>query len=220
MYIKLEPRLYNTELHTDSYATVLRLGRVIQTPHTTTILEVGPQLLNYRSEPVFSIDGAIESYWTINNSVEVYGRWYPSYVEGYGNKAIYNTLAAGTVLRLNGGVVDVNQYSGLAALSKGQYLKAEQEVSTYNGFLWSGSRSSVRLGWAARGKRWSLTLEAGVSYIEDIYDGARYQPSGVFELNVELGKNLSMIMSYYPYLSGNSELANRGELGIALIRRF
>ncbi|MEN9541453.1 MAG: hypothetical protein RLZZ459_1544 [Cyanobacteriota bacterium] len=220
LYIKLEPRLYNTELHTDSYATVLRLGRVIKTPYTTTILEIGPQLLNYRSEPVFSIDGVIESYWAINNKVEVYGRWYPSYVEGYGNKSLYNTLAAGTVLRLNGGVVDVNQYSGLAALSKGQYLKAEQEVSTYNGFLWTGSRSSMRLGWAARGKRWSLALEAGISYIEDIYNGARYQPSGVFELNVELGKDLSMIMSYYPYLSGNSDLANRGELGIALIRRF
>ena len=219
-YLKLEPRLYNTELHTDSYGTVLRLGTVIQTANTTTILELGPQLLNDRSEPVISLDGVIESYWSINDHVEVYGRWYPSYVEGYGNSAMTNSLAAGTVLRLNGGIVDVNRYTGLAALSKGQYLKAEQEVSTYNGWLWSGSRSNLRLGWAARGKRWSLTLEAGMSYIEDIYDGARYQPSGVFELNVELGKDLAMIMSYYPYLSVGSDLANRGELGIALIRRF
>lgn len=169
---------------------------------------------------MFSIDAAVESYWAISRSVEVYGRWYPSYLDGYGSKSVTNTMAAGAIIRLNGGVVDVNQYTGLAALSKGQYIKAEQDVSTSNGLNWSGNRTSARIGWAARGERWSLVLEAGISYNNDIYDGARYQPSGVFEWNYQINNSTSLIMSYYPYLSGGSDLANRGELGLALVRRF
>lgn len=99
---------------------------------------------------MFSIDAAVESYWAISRSVEVYGRWYPSYLDGYGSKSVTNTMAAGAIIRLNGGVVDVNQYTGLAALSKGQYIKAEQDVSTSNGLNWSGNRTSARIGWAAQ----------------------------------------------------------------------
>lgn len=219
-YIKIEPRLYNTEMHTESYGGVTRIGTVIESKNITTIIEIGPQLLSYESESVFSIDAAVESYWAISRSVEVYGRWYPSYLDGYGSKSVTNTMAAGAIIRLNGGVVDVNQYTGLAALSKGQYIKAEQDVSTSNGLNWSGNRTSARIGWAAQGRRWSLVLEAGISYNNDIYDGARYQPSGVFEWNYQINNSTSLIMSYYPYLSGGSDLANRGELGLALVRRF
>ena len=219
-YLKIEPRVYSNEWSTESYGGTIRVGTIIQTPTSTTILEIGPQLLSYQSQPVTSIDAAIESYWSLNRAIEVYGRWYPSYVDGYGSKSMYNSWAMGSVFRLNGGIVDVNQYTGLASLTKGQYIKAEQELSTFNGLQWSGNRTSARLGWAAYGKRWSLTLEAGLSYRNDIYNGMRYEPSGVFELNYQLSKDSNLIFSYYPYLNAGPEIASRGELSLSYVKRF
>lgn len=219
-YLKIEPRLYSNEWNTESYGGTMRLGAIVQTAKSTTIFEIGPQLLSYQSQPITSIDAAIESYWSLNRSIEVYGRWYPSYVDGYGSKSMYNSWAMGSVFRLNGGIVDVNQYTGLASLSKGQYIKAEQELSTFNGLQWSGNRTSARLGWAAHGKRWSLTLEAGLSYRNDIYNGTRYEPSGVLEWNYQLSKDSNVILSYYPYLNAGPEIASRGELSLSYVKRF
>lgn len=220
LYIKVQPRLYNSELTTEAYAGVVRLGAILAGSNNTTIVEVGPQWLNFRNSSVFSIDAAVESYWNVSKGIEAYGRWYPSYVEGYNKTDWFNSVAAGMVFRLNGGVVDVNEYSGLTSLTRGQYIKVEQQLSTYKGFSWSGSASSARLGWAAHGKRWSLTLEAGVTYGSDIYDGERIRPSGVFEFYYQMAKNTNLILSYYPNLDAGFNGPSRGELGVAVVQRF
>jgi hypothetical protein len=219
-YLKLEPRIYNTDFSTEAYGGVIRVGTTIRGNKNTTIIEVGPQVLEFKSEQIRSIDGAIESYWSITNALEAYGRWYPSYVDGYGTKDLYNTFAAGIVARVNGGVVNVNEYTGLASLSKGQYIKVQQDLSTYSGFLWSGNTTSTRLGWAASGKKWSLAVEAGAAYLNDLFKGKRIRPSALFEYYYNINRNTSLSLTYYPNTDAGFDGPIRGQLGLALIQKF
>lgn len=219
-YLKLEPRVYNTDLSTEAYGGVARLGTVIKGSNSTTVIEVGPQRLQYRSEEIRSIDAAIESYWDVSRGLEAYGRWYPSYVDGYGKVDFYNTLAAGVVVRLNGGIVDVNKYTGLASLTKGQYIKIEQNLSTFGNFQWSGNTSSARLGWASRGKRWTLAVEVGAAYANDLFKGERIRPSALLDYYYSISRNTSLNLSYFPNTDAGFDGPIRGQLGIALIQRF
>lgn len=219
-YIKLESRAYNTDFYTEAYGGVARVGTVIRGTHSTTIIEVGPQLLEFSSGQIRSIDAAVESYWSISSAIEAYGRWYPSYTDGYGTVDFYNTLAAGMVVRINGGVVDVNEYTGLASLSKGQYIKVEQDLSTFGGFNWSGNTTSARLGWAAKGANWTLAVEAGAAYANDLFKGERIRPSALFELYYNIGNDRSLILSYFPMTDSGFDGPIRGEFSLGLIQRF
>lgn len=219
-YLKLEPRVYNTDFSTEAYGGVIRVGTTITGNNNTTIIEVGPQVLEFKSDQIRSIDGAVESYWSITNALEAYGRWYPSYVDGYGTQDFYNTFAAGIVARINGGIVNVNEYTGLASLSKGQYIKVQQDLSTYSGFQWSGNTTSTRLGWAASGKNWSLAVEAGAAYLNDLFKGSRIRPSALFEYYYNIHRNTSLSLTYYPNTDAGFDGPIRGQLGLALIQKF
>lgn len=219
-YLKIEPRVYNTDFSTEAYGGTVRLGTVIGGSKSTTIIEIGPLLLNYQSEEIRSIDAAIESYWDIGRGFEAYGRWYPSYVDGYGKFDFYNTVAAGVVIRLNGGIVDVNQFTGLASLTKGQYIKLEQDLSTFSNFQWSGNTSSARLGWAASGKKWTLAVEAGAAFTNDLFKGKRVRPSALFEYYYTINNDTSLNLSYFPNTDAGFDGPIRGQFGIALIRKF
>ncbi|MEN9766309.1 MAG: hypothetical protein RLZZ32_269 [Cyanobacteriota bacterium] len=219
-YLKIEPRLYNSGSNLETYGGVIRLGATMKAPNNTTIFEIGPQALSYNNQPVKSLDTVLASYWSINKAIEIYGEWNNSWIDGYGNQSFYNTAKVGSVLRFNGGAVDVNQFSGLASLSKGHYLKVEQQGSTIGNFSWTGNRSIARLGWASRGKRWSLALEAGFAFTHDIYNGERYSPSGLFQLNYDLTRTQQLFVSYYPELKPFITGPMRGEFSLSFVQRF